>query len=89
MRLIVRNRQLMHIWNVQDYIKQTQANLQRQDNQKFISMQNVFTKLYLRHLKEQEKLQIQQEKLNSIMVLGQMPARAIADYFHQKSKTYN
>lgn len=52
MRLIVRNRQSLHIWNVKDYIKQTQANIIKQDTNKYITMQNIFRKLYLRHLQD-------------------------------------
>ena len=45
MRLIVRNRHSLHVWNVSDYIKQTQANIAKQDTSKYITLHRIFRKL--------------------------------------------
>ena len=50
MRLVVRNLYPVHIWNVSEYIKQAQSNIIKQDGNRFITMQNIFKKLYVSHL---------------------------------------
>jgi hypothetical protein len=89
MRLVVRNRFPLHIWTVSDYIKQTQANLLKQDTSRFITMQNIFRKLYLRHLDDHEQIKVHQQNMNNIILIGQAPAQTVADYFHKKSKVYS
>lgn len=89
MRLIVRNRPSLHIWNVNDYIKQTQANIIKQDTNKYLTLQKIFRKIYLRHLNDHQKIKILQNDLDNFVLISQAPARTIADYFYQKSKTYS
>lgn len=79
----------MHVWSVQDYIKQTQHNLQRQDARNFLSLHTVFNKLYLRHLNEQEALKKHNQALNDMILLGQTPALSIVTYFHKHSRKYS
>jgi hypothetical protein len=88
MRLIVRNSYPVHVWNVSDYIKQTQANVIRQDSNHYITMQNIFKKLYLRQLSNHHVVSKHTRKLNNMVVMSETPARAIADYFHKKSNQY-
>lgn len=89
MRLITRNCYPVHIWNVSEYIKQTQANIIKQDTHRFITIQNIFKKLYLRHLRDHQQVQAHVAHLNDFAAMSQSPARAIADYFHKKGKTYS
>jgi hypothetical protein len=89
MRLIVRHRPSLHVWNVNDYIKQTQANIIKQDSNKYLTLQKIFRKVYLRHLKDHQRVKYHQNNLDNFVLLSQAPARAIADYFHQKSKEYS
>ncbi len=89
MRLIVRNRPSLHIWNVNDYIKQTQANIIKQDSNKYLTLQRIFKKIYLRHLNDHKRIKNLQNDLDNFVLISQSPARAIADYFHQKSKIYS
>lgn len=48
MRLIVRNKQYLHVWNLNDYIKQAQNNIIQQDANRVLALQNVFQKLYIK-----------------------------------------
>lgn len=89
MRLIVRNRANLHVWNVGEYIKQTQANVVKLETNHFISMQNIFKKLYFRHLEQHQILNKLNRKLNNFVLMSEQPARAIADYFHKKSRNYS
>jgi len=52
MRLINRNICPLHIWKVSDYIKQAQSNILKEDVSQFVTMQNIFKKLYFRHLQD-------------------------------------
>ena len=79
----------MNTWNVGEYVRQTQANLIKQDDHRFITMQNIFRKLYLTNLNEHQALLHHTTHLNNHTLMAQTPARAIADYFHTQSKTYN
>lgn len=89
MRLIVRNRPSLHVWNVSDYIKQTQANIARQDASKYITLQHIFRRLYLAHLHQHHRNHAHQRHLNNLVLLAPAPAQAVAGYFHQKSKDYS
>lgn len=89
MRLIVRNRPSLHVWNVSDYIKQTQANISKQDSNKYITLQHIFRKLYLSHLQHHQRNHAHQRALNNLVLLAPAPAQAIASYFHQKAKDYS
>lgn len=89
MRLIVRNRPSLHIWNVNDYIKQTQANIIKQDSNKYITLQKIFRKIYLRHLNDHQKIKHLQNDLDNFVLMSTSPARTITDFFHQKSKSYS
>lgn len=89
MRLISRSCYSLQTWNVSTYIKEVQANIIKQDNNRFITMQNIIKKLYLRHLKDHELVQNHIHKLNELTLMGESPARSIADYFHQKAKVYS
>lgn len=89
MRLIVRNRPSLHVWNVSDYVKQTQANIIKQDTNKYITLQKIFRKIYLRHLRDHQKLKTHQKNLDNFVMMAQAPAQAIADYFHTKSKEFS
>ena len=92
MRLIHRSRAFAGtrmVWSVQDYIKQAQVNLRQQDTNHFLSLHNVFRKLYLRQLHEQEVLAHHQQQLNDIVTMGSMPARGVTEYFHRYAKQYN
>lgn len=85
----MRNRPSLHVWNVNDYIKQTQANIVKQDTHKYITLQKIFHKIYMRHLRDHERLKVHQNSLDNFVLLSPSPARAITDYFHQKSKEYS
>jgi len=89
MRLILRHRPSLHVWNVGDYLKQTHANIVKQDTNKYITLQKIFRKIYLRHLKDHERLKYHQNALDNFLILSPTPARAITDYFHQKSKEFS
>ena len=89
MRLLNRNTFHLHTWNVSDYIKQAQNNIIKQDSNHYITLQNIFKKLYLAHLKNHSKINAHSQKLNSLAVMSESPARIIAEYFHRKAKTYN
>jgi hypothetical protein len=89
MRLIVRSRPSLHVWNVSDYVKQTQANIIKQDTNKYITLQRIFRKIYLRHLRDHQKLRTHQKNLENFVLLAPSPAQAITDYFHQKSKEFS
>lgn len=89
MRLIFRHRPSLHVWNVGDYLKQTHANIVKQDTNKYITLQKIFRKIYLRHLKDHERLKNHQNALDNFLLLSPAPARAITDYFHQKSKEFS
>jgi hypothetical protein len=89
MRLILRHRPSLHVWNVNDYLKQTHANILRQDNNKYITLQKIFRKIYLRHLRDHQRVKTHQRALQNFLLLSPAPARAITDYFHQKSKEFS
>lgn len=89
MRLIVRNRQGMHVWSVSDYIKQAQANIIKQDSHRIIALQNVFQKLYLRQQQNYAHDRRLSNSLNNIALMGSTPARAIADHFHSNRKSFS
>ena len=89
MRLIVRNRPSLHVWNVSDYIKQTQANIARQDGSRYITLQHIFRKLYLAHLAQHQRNHAHQRALNNLVLLAPAPAQAVANYFHMKAKDYS
>ena len=89
MRLITRNIYSVHIHSVGEYIKQAQANIIKQESHNFITMQNVFKKLYLTHLREHDSLQKYKSKLNDFALMSEAPARSMTDYFHKKSKAYS
>jgi hypothetical protein len=89
MRLILRHRPSLHVWNVGDYLKQTHANIVKQDTNKYITLHKIFRKIYLRHLKDHERLKNHHNALDNFLLLSPAPARAITDYFHQKSKEFS
>lgn len=89
MRLILRNHNYYRVWNVKDYIQQIQSNIVAQDNQQYIAIQNIFNKLYLRHLNDHKQTAKHKIRLNNYVLASQAPATAIADYFHRKSRTYS
>jgi hypothetical protein len=89
MRLILRHRPSLHVWNVSDYLKQTHANILKQDTNKYITLQKIFRKIYLRHLRDHERLKNHQKNLDNFVLLSPAPARAITDYFHRKSKDFS
>ena len=70
MRLIHRSRSMLNVWSVQDYIKQTQSNLYRQDTNNFLSLHTIFNKLYLQHLQEQKTQDRHAQKLKNILLMG-------------------
>ena len=78
MRLITRNIYPVHIWNVGDYIKQAQANIIKQDSNRFVTMQNIFKKLYLGHLRDHHNTQRHTKHLRDFTVMAESPARSIA-----------
>lgn len=56
MKVVTRCQYALNVWQVKDYIKQTQTNIHNQDTNRFFTMQNIFKKLYLRHLQDHEQL---------------------------------
>lgn len=85
----MRNRPSLHVWNVGDYIKQTQANIVRQDAGRYLTLQRIFRRLYLAHLQQHQRTQAHQRHLNNLLLLAPAPAQAVAAYFHQKAKDYS
>ena len=57
MRLINRSCSALHTWNVGEYIRQAQTNIMHQDSNRFLTMQNIFSKLYLANLRDHARLQ--------------------------------
>jgi hypothetical protein len=89
MRLIARNRSNIHIWNVNDYLKQTNANIINQDSNNYVTLQRIFSKIYLAHLKEHQKAKYHQKNLDNIVTMSKSPAHSVADYFYLKGKSYS